>query len=225
MNVESRLAAVHAAVRQAAETAGRGAGDVRLIAVSKTFAADAIEPALAAGHRDFGENRAAEAEEKWPALKARFPDARLSLIGPLQTNKARAAVQLFDEIQTLDRPRLARTLARLAEEENRRPDVFVQVNTGEEEQKTGCAPHDADGLIALARDELGLPVAGLMCIPPADEPPAPHFALLAKIAARNNLARLSMGMSSDFETAVRLGATDVRVGSAIFGPRPAPDAD
>ncbi|MHC8508054.1 MAG: YggS family pyridoxal phosphate-dependent enzyme [Rhodospirillales bacterium] len=221
--VQSRLAAVHAAIGEAAcEAAGAdSAAVVRLIAVSKTFSAEAIEPLLAAGHRDFGENRAAEAEQKWPPLKARWPGVRLSLIGPLQTNKARQAVRLFDEIQTLDRPRLAHTLARLAEEESLRPDLFVQVNTGEEEQKAGVAPHETDALVALARDELGLPVVGLMCIPPLGEPPAPHFALLAKIAARNGLARLSMGMSSDYETAVRFGATDVRVGSAIFGPREA----
>lgn len=217
--VETRLAAVHAALNAAAAESGRGPGAVRLIAVSKTFGAAAVAPLLAAGHRDFGENRVSEAEQKWPALKARFEGVRLSLIGPLQTNKARQAVRLFDEIQTLDRPRLARALARLAREEGRCPDLLVQVNTGEEDQKSGAAPGAADALIALARGELGLPVAGLMCIPPQGEPPAPHFALLAQIAARNGLARLSMGMSADFETAVRLGATDVRVGSAVFGPR------
>ena len=204
---------------QAANAAGRAPEDVRLVAVSKAHPADAAEAALAAGHRLFGENRVQEGEAKWPGLKERFPGARLHLIGPLQRNKARAALDLFDVIETVDRPKLATHLARLMDETGRRPDCLIQVNTGAEPQKAGIPPGDADGFIAQCRDELGLPVKGLMCIPPADEEPALHFALLAEIAGRNGLAELSMGMSADYETAIRFGATLVRVGTAVFGTR------
>ena len=190
------------------------------MAVSKTFGPDEIRPVLAAGQRVFGENRVQEAERKWPVLRAEFPQTELHLIGPLQTNKVREAVALFDAIHTLDRPKLAHALkAELARSE-RSPMLFIQVNTGEEPQKAGVVPGDAAALIALCRDELALPVQGLMCIPPQDEPPAPHFALLAKMAREHGLPLLSMGMSADFETAIRFGATHVRVGSAIFGTRP-----
>ena len=175
---------------------------------------------LRAGHRVFGENRVQEAQGKWPALKTEFPDLELHLIGPLQSNKAKEAVALFDVIETVDRQKLARVLAKEMARQGRRPVCFVQVNTGEEPQKAGVWPGAADAFIAECRDELGLPVEGLMAIPPEAEEPAPHFALLAKIAARNGLAKLSMGMSADFEIAVQFGATHVRVGSAIFGPRP-----
>ena len=213
------LASVRSAITEAARRAGRDPAAIDLIAVSKTQSSERIEEAIAAGQRAFGENRVQEAAAKFPALKSRHPDLRLHLIGPLQTNKAREAVRLFDVIETLDRPRLAEALAAAMEKEGRRPDCFVQVNTGEEPQKAGAAPEEADGLIAEARDRWGLPVVGLMCIPPLGEEPALHFALLAKIARRNNLARLSMGMSGDFETAIRLGATELRIGAAIFGER------
>jgi pyridoxal phosphate enzyme (YggS family) len=179
-----------------------------------------ITAALAACHRVLGENRVQEAEAKFPALKRSRPDLVLHLIGPLQTNKARVAAALFDVIETLDRPKLARALAKEMAAHGHRPACFIQVNTGEEPQKAGVAPAEADALIALARDELALPVEGLMCIPPLDEEPALHFALLREVARRNGLAKLSMGMSDDFETAIRFGATHVRVGTAIFGPRP-----
>ena len=213
------LASVRSAITEAARRAGRDPAAIDLIAVSKTQSSERIEEAIAAGQRAFGENRVQEAAAKFPALKSRHPDLRLHLIGPLQTNKAREAVRLFDAIETLDRPRLAEALAAAMEKEGRRPDCFVQVNTGEEPQKAGAAPEEADGLIAEARDRWGLPVVGLMCIPPLGEEPALHFALLAKIARRNNLARLSMGLSGDFETAIRLGATELRIGAAIFGER------
>lgn len=218
-HIAENLALVKHHMAQAANAAGRAPEDVRLVAVSKAHPADAAEAALAAGHRLFGENRVQEGEAKWPALKERFPDARLHLIGPLQRNKARAALDLFDVIETVDRPKLATHLARLMDETGRRPDCLIQVNTGAEPQKAGIPPGDADGFIAQCRDELGLPVKGLMCIPPADEEPALHFALLAEIAGRNGLAELSMGMSADYETAIRFGATLVRVGTAVFGPR------
>lgn len=220
-DVASNLADVHEKIAKAAADAGRDASQVSLIAVSKSHPASAAAAALAAGHRVFGENRVQEAQEKWPSLKADFPDAIVHLIGPLQTNKSADAVALFDVIQTLDREKLARTLAKEMDRLDRRPDLYIQVNTGEESQKSGVLPLDADGFIAQCRDEMGLPVVGLMCIPPVDENPALHFALLADMAARNGLDRLSMGMSADYETAVRLGATDVRVGTAIFGARPA----
>ena len=218
-HIAENLALVKHHMAQAANAAGRAPEDVRLVAVSKAHPADAAEAALAAGHRLFGENRVREGEAKWPGLKERFPGARLHLIGPLQRNKARAALDLFDVIETVDRPKLATHLARLMDETGRRPDCLIQVNTGAEPQKAGIPPGDADGFIAQCRDELGLPVKGLMCIPPADEEPALHFALLAEIAGRNGLAELSMGMSADYETAIRFGATLVRVGTAVFGPR------
>ncbi|WP_138378829.1 YggS family pyridoxal phosphate-dependent enzyme [Luteithermobacter gelatinilyticus] len=206
-------------IAAAEKAAGRPPSSVRLVAVSKTHDADVITPVLQAGQRRFGENRVQEAAAKWPALKDRFPDTELHLIGPLQSNKARQAVRLFDVIETLDRPKLARTLARLFEEEGIRRDLFIQINTGEEAQKAGIAPREADDFIAFCKEELNLPVVGLMCIPPADEDPAPHFALLKKIAARHGLKELSMGMSNDYETAIALGATHVRLGTAIFGQR------
>lgn len=205
----------------AAETAaGRKAGSVNLIAVTKTQPDARVIDVLEQGHRHFGENRVQEAESKWPGLRDRFDGIVLHLIGPLQTNKARQAMELCDTIHSLDRPRLANTLARLAQERGACPDLFIQVNTGEEEQKAGILPADADGFIEDCR-KLDLPVRGLMCIPPVDEEPSLHFALLAKIAHRNGLDGLSMGMSADFERAIAQGATHVRVGSAIFGERPA----
>lgn len=202
-----------------AKAAADPAQPPRLIAVSKTMPQEVVREACLAGHRLYGENRVQEAMAKFPRLRAEFPDIELHLIGPLQTNKVREAVATFDAIQTVDREKLARALAAEMTKQGRRPDCYVQVNTGEEPQKAGALPLEADALIQLARDELKLPVVGLMCIPPAEEEPAPHFALLAKIAARNGLKRLSMGMSGDFEIAAQLGATEVRVGSAIFGAR------
>ncbi|AHM03260.1 Hypothetical protein YggS, proline synthase co-transcribed bacterial-like protein PROSC [Roseibacterium elongatum DSM 19469] len=198
--------------------AGRAPGSVTLIAVSKVQPPERVEAVLTEGHRIFGENRVQEAQGRWPAFQARYDGIELHLIGPLQTNKARQAVEMFDAIHTLDRPKLATTLARLAQERGACPDLFIQVNTGEEPQKAGCLPAEADAFIAQAR-ELDLPVTGVMCIPPVEEEASLHFALLAKIAERNGLDGLSMGMSSDFEKAVKFGATHVRVGSAIFGDR------
>jgi pyridoxal phosphate enzyme (YggS family) len=218
--IAANLGTVRDSIAAAASDAGRDAGSVSLIAVSKSHPADRARAALELGHRVFGENRVQEAQDKWPPLRADFPDAELHLIGPLQTNKTGDAVALFDVIQTLDREKLAKTLAREIDRQGRQPVLFVQVNTGEEDQKAGVWPADADGFIDKCRGEYGLPVAGLMCIPPVDENPALHFALLADIAERNGLSRLSMGMSADYETAVRLGATEVRVGTAIFGVRP-----
>lgn len=220
VDVAANLAAVRARIDAAANDVGRDPAGVSLIAVSKSHPGSAARAALDAGHRVFGENRVQEAQEKWPPLKADYPEAEIHLIGPLQTNKTADAVELFDVIQTLDREKLARALAKEMDRLDRRPALFVQVNTGEEPQKAGVLPLDADGFIDKCRTEFDLPVAGLMCIPPVDENPALHFALLADMAARNGLARLSMGMSADFETAVRLGATEVRVGTAIFGARP-----
>lgn len=213
------LLEVKARIAAAATDAGRDPLAVTLIAVTKTYDAPHILPTLAAGHRDFGENRVQEAEGKWPELKASHPDLMLHLIGPLQTNKARDAVALFDAIHTLDRPKLARILADEFQRAGRALQLFVQVNTGEEPQKAGVGPRDAAAFIAQCRTEFGLTVAGLMCIPPVDEEPAPHFALLAKLARENGLQQLSMGMSGDYEQAVRFGATHVRIGSAIFGNR------
>lgn len=202
-----------------AETAaGRAPDSTKLIAVSKVQPNERVEAVLEQGHRCFGENRVQEAAGKWPEFRERFDGIDLHLIGPLQTNKARQAMELCDAIHSVDRPKLANTLARLAQERGACPDLFIQVNTGEEEQKAGILPMDTDGFVAECR-ALDLPVRGLMCIPPVDEEPALHFALLAKIAARNGLDGLSMGMSADFETAIALGATHVRVGSAIFGER------
>ena len=222
VSIESNLAAVRREIAEAAEAAQRPAGEITLVAVSKTHPADMIVAAFACGQRVFGENRVQEAEAKYPALKQAHPEIVLHLIGPLQTNKARLAVELFDVIETIDRPKLAHSLAKEMDRVGRRPDCFIQVNTGEEPQKAGVVPAEADQLIALARDELGLPVKGLMCIPPLDEAPALHFALLREIAKRNELPLLSMGMSGDFPTAIRYGATHVRVGTAIFGPRGQP---
>lgn len=212
---------IRARIATAAIAAGRAPGSVTLIAVSKTQAPVRIRAVLDAGHRVFGENRVQEAEGRWPSLRDNYGEVTLHLIGPLQTNKARAAVSLFDAIHSLDRPRLLDTLARLADERGRSPDLFIQVNTGAEPQKAGCLPAEADTLVAATR-RAGLPLAGLMCIPPEGQDPEPHFRLLAAIAAQNGLAALSMGMSGDFETAIACGATHVRIGSAIFGARPAP---
>jgi len=217
--IAGNLAAIRARIAAAAAGAGRTAGAVTLVAVSKTHPAEAVEAALAAGQRVFGENRVQEAQHKFPALRSRFPDLVLHLIGPLQSNKVRDAVALFDVIETVDRPRLAEALAAEMARSGRRPDCLVQVNTGEEAQKAGVAPQEADAFIAACRDKYGLEISGLMCIPPVDQAPAPHFALAAKIAARNGLKNLSMGMSADFATAIAFGATHVRVGSAIFGSR------
>lgn len=210
--VMSRIAA-------AAGRAGRQTEDITLVAVSKTFGPEDIEPVLQIPHRTFGENRVQESYGKWPELKSRYPDTVLHLIGPLQSNKAREAVSLFDCIETLDREKLARTLGKEIQAVGKAPELFVQVNTGLEPQKAGIEPQELDGFIQTCRTIYDLPVTGLMCIPPVDEEPALHFALLAKLAGRNGLAKLSMGMSGDFETAIELGATHVRVGSAIFGAR------
>jgi hypothetical protein len=213
------LAEVTRRIAEAARAAGRDPAAVTLVAVSKTHGADKVRELLDAGQRIFGENRVQEAEEKFPALKAEYPDLLLHLIGPLQTNKARDAVALFDVIESVDRERLAATLAKEMAKAGRRPDCFIQVNTGEEAQKAGILPAELDAFVAACRDTHKLPVVGLMCIPPVDEEPALHFALLVKMAARNGLAKVSMGMSADYEIAVRLGATHVRVGSALFGAR------
>jgi pyridoxal phosphate enzyme (YggS family) len=213
------LASVEAGIVRACRDARRERCSVTLVAVSKTFDTDAIAPVIAAGQRVFGENRVQEARGKWPELMAAHPGIALHLIGPLQSNKAKEAVALFDAIHSVDRPSICVALAKEIVSQNRRPDLFVQINTGEEPQKAGVAPSDADAFIARCRDTYGLAIAGLMCIPPADDAPAPHFALTAKIAKRNGLTQLSMGMSADFAVAIALGATHVRVGSAIFGTR------
>lgn len=215
-----RLAEVSRRIAEAAQAANRNPADVTLVAVSKTHGADRVRELLDVGHRVFGENRVQEAQGKFPELKAAWPDLELHLIGPLQTNKARDAVELFDIIQSVDREKLATALVKEMDRLGRRPACYIQVNTGEEPQKAGILPKDLDTFVAACRDQYQLPVVGLMCIPPVDEEPALHFALLAKMAARNGLTKLSMGMSADYETAVRLGATHVRVGSALFGARP-----
>lgn len=215
----SGLASVEAEIVRACQDARRERSSVTLMAVSKTFDADAIVPVIAAGQRVFGENRVQEAKAKWPDLMAVHPGLALHLIGPLQSNKAKEAVALFDAIHSVDRPSICEALAKEIVKQGRRPDLFVQLNTGEEPQKAGIAPGDADDFIAACRDTYGLTISGLMCIPPADDAPAPHFALTAKIAARNGLKQLSMGMSADFAIAIQFGATHVRVGSAIFGKR------
>ena len=217
--VAAGLAAVQAAIAEAARVAGREPAEVTLVAVTKTHPAAAILPALQAGHRTFGENRVQEAEAKWPELKAAYPDLVLHLIGPLQRNKTRRAVRLFDVIESIDRADLAQAVAQATEAEGRRPAVFIQVNTGEEPQKAGVMPEETDALIEVCR-AAGLDLRGLMCIPPVDEEPSLHFALLREIARRNGLKGLSMGMSGDFPVAVQFGATHVRVGTAIFGYRP-----
>lgn len=213
------LHAIRARIDAAARAAGRDPAGVALVAVSKQQPPEAVAAVLGAGHCLFGENRVQEAQARWADLTPQYPDLRLRLIGPLQSNKAADAVALFDAIDSLDRPKLARALADAVQKAGRAPEVLIQVNTGEEPQKAGIAPHEADAFITEARGAYGLDVRGLMCIPPADEEPAMHFALLAKIAARNDLRELSMGMSADFETAIRFGATMVRVGSALFGLR------
>jgi pyridoxal phosphate enzyme (YggS family) len=213
------LARVRAEIAAACAEAKRDPASVTLIAVSKTVAADAIEPVIAAGQRVFGENRVQEAKAKWPALRAAHPGLALHLIGPLQSNKAREAVALFDAIHSVDRPSIVEALARETAKQGKRPMLFVEINTGAEPQKAGVLPQDADAFIGTCRETHGLEIAGLMCIPPLDDPPAPHFALTAKIAARNGLSLLSMGMSADFATAIAFGATHVRVGTAIFGTR------
>jgi PLP dependent protein len=217
--IAGNLAAVRDKIAAAAKGAGRDSGSVALVAVSKTQPQEAVRDALAAGQRLFGENRVQEALAKFPGLRNEYPDLVLHLIGPLQTNKVRDAVTHCDVIETVDRLRLAEALAREMEKSGKRPSCYIEVNTGEEAQKAGVAPGAADAFIAECRDRLGLPVAGLMCIPPHDENPAPHFALLREIAKRNGLSGLSMGMSADYEIAIRFGATHVRVGTAIFGAR------
>jgi PLP dependent protein len=214
------LAAVRREMADACLAARRRPQDVTLVAVSKTFGVEAITPIIAAGQLVFGENRVQEAASKWPALRDQHPGLELHLIGPLQSNKAREAVGLFDAIHSIDRPSICAAVAKEIQRQGRSPLLFVEVNTGAEPQKAGVLPQDADAFVAACRDSYGLAIAGLMCIPPADEPPAPHFALTAKIAARNGLRLLSMGMSADFPIAIRFGATHVRVGSAIFGHRP-----
>lgn len=219
--VAANLAAVRERIAAAAGAAGRGAHEVRLVAVSKAQPLQRIEAALAAGQRVFGENYVQEAQGRWPALRQRWPDVELHLVGHLQSNKAGEAVALFDVIQTLDRPKLARALAREMDQQDRRPKLLIQVNTGEEPQKSGVTPGELEGLVALCRTELGLEVHGLMAIPPEDEDVALHAALLAKLARRHGLEEVSVGMSGDYEQAIRFGATLVRVGTAIFGARAA----
>ena len=221
VDVAANLAAVEARIAEAARAAGRSPESVIPVAVSKAQPLARVRAALEAGHRTFGENRVPEATAKWPPLKVAFADLELHLVGPLQTNKVGDAVALFDVIETVDRPKLARALAAEMTRTGRRLTCYVQVNTGEEPQKSGVLPGDAGAFIAACREEYGLPVAGLMCLPPMDEEPALHFALLAEIARRHGLPLLSMGMSADFETAVRFGATHVRIGTEIFGARPA----
>jgi pyridoxal phosphate enzyme (YggS family) len=218
-HLPSGLSTVENELARACEDARRDRSSVTLVAVSKTFDANAIVPVIEAGQRTFGENRVQEAKAKWPGLMSAYSDIALHLIGPLQSNKAKEAVALFDAIHSVDRPSLCEALAKEFGSQNRRPQLFVQLNTGEEPQKAGVAPAEADGFIARCREKYGLPISGLMCIPPVNDAPAPHFALTAKIAARNGLKNLSMGMSADFAVAIALGATHVRVGSAIFGKR------
>ena len=212
------LTEINARIAKAAQTAGRDVQDIKLIAVSKVQPNARVEAVLEQGHRIFGENKVQEAQGKWPGFRARFDGIDLHLIGPLQSNKTRAAMELADAIHSVDRPKLAKGIARIAQETGACPDLFIQVNTGEEPQKAGILPADADGFVAECR-AMDLPLRGLMCIPPVDEEPALHFALLAKIAELNGLTGLSMGMSADFEKAIALGATHIRVGSAIFGAR------
>jgi PLP dependent protein len=214
------LRQVRESIRRAASDYGRDPAGITLVAVSKTFPAEAIEPVLAAGQRVFGENYVQEAKAKWSALRERYPDVELHMIGPLQSNKAKEAVELFDVIHTLDRPSLAEALAKEIAKQGRKPRLLVQVNTGEEPQKGGVIPAEVDAFLEACRGLYGLEIEGLMCIPPAEDPPSPHFALLNTIAKKHGLKWLSMGMSADFDAAIQLGATHVRVGSAIFGARP-----
>ena len=218
----SRLAAVHREIDLACRTVAREPSSVTLIAVSKTFGPEAIVPVIAAGQKIFGENRVQEAKSKWPVLRDQHPEIALHLIGPLQSNKAREAVALFDAIHSVDRTTLCEALAKEIARAGRSPLLFVEINTGGEAQKAGVLPEAADAFIKACRDTYGLPIGGLMCLPPAAEPPAPHFALTAKIARRNGLGLLSMGMSADFARAIEFGATHVRVGTAIFGGRTSP---
>jgi PLP dependent protein len=223
MTPATHLAEVRARIAAAAQAAKRDPASVHLVAVTKTFGPEHIEPVLEAGHRIFGENRVQEAKAKWPALRERYPGIELHLIGSLQSNKAKEAVVLFDAIHTVDRPKIAQAIAAEIAKQNRRPQLFIEVNTGEEPQKGGVLPKDAEALLRLCREDLKLDIAGLMCIPPLDEEPGVHFAFLAKLARELGLAGLSMGMSADFEKAIAFGATHVRVGSQIFGER-APSA-
>ena len=218
-SVEANLSAILARIEAARKAAIAPAPRTDLVAITKTHAVDRIRPALTAGHRIFGENRVQEALAKWPELRREFGGIELHLVGSLQSNKVKEAVALFDSIHSLDRAKLAHALKAEFEHSERRPDLFIQVNTGEEPQKSGVLPAEADAFISLCRETLKLPVRGLMCIPPLGVEPSPHFALLKKVAARNALAELSMGMSDDFETAIRFGATHVRIGTAIFGER------
>jgi PLP dependent protein len=220
--IAANLSAVRGRIEAATRAAARAPGSVSLVAVSKTHPMASVRAALAAGHRLFGENRVQEAQAKYPALREEFPDLVLHLIGPLQTNKVREAVAICDVIETLDRPRLAQALVREMERSGRRRPCLIEVNTGEEPQKSGVLPAEADEFIIECRDRLGLPIEGLMCVPPLDEEPALHFALLREIARRTGLGILSMGMSADFEKAIRFGATHVRIGTAIFGARGSP---
>lgn len=215
----SGLAEVRSKIAEAARDAGRDPASVTLVAITKSFGEDVVRPVLEAGHRAFGENRVQEAKAKWSDLRARFPKIELHLVGPLQSNKARDAVALFDAIHTIDRPKIAAALAEEMARQGRKPQLLVEINTGAEPQKAGVLPEAADAFIAECRMRHGLAIAGLMCIPPSNEPPGPHFALTAKIAERNGLTLLSMGMSADFASAVAFGATHVRIGTAIFGPR------
>ncbi|WP_417518704.1 YggS family pyridoxal phosphate-dependent enzyme [Minwuia sp.] len=218
-NIAASLQAVRDQIDAAAHAAGRDPADVTLIAVSKTKPADLVAMAIEAGQRTFGENRLQESEEKWPGLRSAHPDVELHCIGPLQSRKVAPAVGLFDVIHTIDREKVAAAAAKAMAEQERRPDCLIQINTGEEPQKAGIAPSEADRFVETCIEKHGLPITGLMCIPPVEDEPAPHFALLKKIADRNGLGVLSMGMSADFETAIRFGATHVRVGTAIFGAR------
>ncbi len=218
-DIAAALNAVRVRIAAAAREAGRAPAEISLVAVAKTHSADAIARAIGAGQRLFGENRVQEAQAKWPALKSQHPGVRLHLVGPLQTNKLRDAIGLFDVIETLDREKLAEEMVKERDKGRRLPPCYIQVNIGEESQKAGIAPDAADDFVRHCRGALALPVAGLMCIPPHDDAPAPYFALLAEIAARNSIDILSMGMSGDYEIAIKLGATHVRVGTAIFGTR------
>ncbi len=218
-DIAKALAEVKAQIAQACRAAGRDPSSVTLIAVSKTFPAEAIEQAIAAGQTVFGENRVQESKAKWPALKDKYPGLALHLIGPLQSNKAKEAVALFDAIHSVDRASLCEALGKEIAKQGRHPLLFAEINTGAEPQKAGVLPEEADAFLGACKARYGLTIAGLMCIPPLDEAPAPHFALTAKIAARNGVTLLSMGMSADFATAIEFGATHVRVGSAIFGGR------
>ena len=222
--VARNLAEIRRNMTAAAAEAGRDPADTTLVGISKMQPPERIAAALAAGHRCFGENRVQEAKQRWPALRARWPDVALHLVGPLQTNKVRDALALFDVVETVDRPRLATALAEEMARTGRRPDCLIEVNTGEEPQKHGVVPGELERFLRLCVEECGLPIRGLMCIPPIEEPPAPHFALLADLATRHGLPLLSMGMSADYETAIHYGATHVRVGTALFGARVRPPA-